>query len=453
MSICGTIRSRLRPASSRYVGILAGTAVIATVAALAGVMPVTTATAGVTASDGWSRPRALPAPPDAAEYPGLSCPSRSVCTVAGIAADRSQRQRFFVATERQGTWGKPLDIATPTVGKMILFGGFPVLSCASAGNCAVGDEYSTPSEIGNFVVSETHGKWGKARTVPGTPEAISCPAAGDCTAALRNGDLISEQHGTWHKAFPVPGLAALRHGGFPMFEGISCPAPGNCAAAGNIDHTSTVQAFVVTERHGIWGRAQLIKSRLKTDLFLSALSCPKAGNCVVAGSAVNQANDDEAFTVAQAHGIWGTALPLPGTSKQGASISQLACPAVGTCTAIGTFGVSLPFMSAENNGTWHTASAIAGARSGSTLNWLACPAVGDCVIAGAIVVHRKLQAATVTQVSGRWSPAKVLPGMLAVDHGLQSQIQALSCPVNARCAAIGSYGAFVAGQLFFTAQR
>src|SRR5258708_16743915 len=192
-----------RRALSRYLVILGGTAIAAAVAALAGGTPVTAAAASAPASGGsWTWPRELPAPRDSAgggSFSALSCTSRSDCTAVGIYQDRSGRQRLFAITERRGAWGKPLGIAAPIAGKVSVSS--PVLSCASAGNCAAGGAYSTRSQQGDFVVSETHGIWGKDRKVRSYPSASSCPAPGDCTAALNLGYILNEKHGTWRKAF------------------------------------------------------------------------------------------------------------------------------------------------------------------------------------------------------------------------------------------------------------
>jgi len=193
-------------------------------------MLVTAAAASAVASGGsWSRPRELPGPPDSTgggSFTALSCASRSDCTAVGIYHVRSGRYRFFAVTDRRGVWGKALGIAAPIAGKKVNLGGTPLLSCASAGNCAAGDFYWTSSQSGAFVVSEKNGTWGKARKVRSTPTAISCPAPGDCTAALARGYLLTERHGTWRKAFPVPGLAALRHGQPTDFRGDLLPITG-----------------------------------------------------------------------------------------------------------------------------------------------------------------------------------------------------------------------------------
>jgi hypothetical protein len=187
------LRSR-RGALTWYLAVAGGTAITAAVAALAGGMPVAAAVASVPASGGgWSWPRELSQPRDSAGagyFTALSCASRSDCTAAGIYGDRSGGDRVFAITERRGVWGKALGIAVPAASKTIYVAA-PVLSCASAGNCAAGGTYFVHRQQVAFVVSEAYGTWGKARQVHSEPDAMSCPAAGDCTAALAEdmGDL------------------------------------------------------------------------------------------------------------------------------------------------------------------------------------------------------------------------------------------------------------------------
>jgi hypothetical protein len=459
------INCELRPrrhASPRLLAILGGAAVTAAVAALAAGMLATAAAAGAAASGGWSGPRVLPGPPDSTgggSFIALSCASRSDCTAVGIYHVRSGRYRLFAVTERRGVWRKALSIAAPVTGRNVNLGGNPVLSCASAGNCAAGDYYWTSSQSGAFVVSEKHGTWGKARKVRSAPTAISCPEPGDCTATLARGYLLNERRGTWRKAFPVPGLAALRHGQPTDFGVITCPSPGNCTAAGSYsDPAVTSRSFVITKRNGIWGSAHPVRSRQGAGLAIAALSCTSAGNCVAGGYTYTLAGGQGAFAVAERHGTWGTAASLPGTLKLGGGIGQLDCPAAGACSAAGLFYAGQqvqPFVSTEQNGTWRSALTITGAGPGPSpaLDSLSCRAAGNCVLAGAIAAPGGIQAATAAQVNGRWGPARVLPGVRVLDRGKDSAIDAVSCPARSRCTAVGSFGILVSGHLFVTAQR
>ena len=77
--------------------------------------------------------------------------------------------RAFVVSQVHGTWGTAHQV--PGTGGLAERGCAEVVSvsCASAGNCAVGGYYGYgPAALQAFVVSEVHGTWGKADQVPGT---------------------------------------------------------------------------------------------------------------------------------------------------------------------------------------------------------------------------------------------------------------------------------------------
>jgi hypothetical protein len=436
---------------------IAGAVAIAAGVAALPALPAAASTPA--ASHAWDRPRAIQGPRDITHsgiFTGLACASASDCTAVGSYTGPAGRYRDFAITERQGTWGQPVTFTAPIASKKIFFGELPVLACSTAGNCAAADDYHTFSQAGDFVISETNGTWGHARQVPARVEAIACPAPGDCTATLNNGDLLSEHHGTWRTAFPAPGLAALRGTNPADFGQIVCPSLGNCSAGGTIDgNDADDRAFVLTETNGVWGNAQLIKSRPGTAQEMTALSCSSAGHCTVGGYSYPPGGSGfSGFAATQVHGTWRAAVSLPGTAKLDTGIGELTCPAPGDCSALGSFGggtTAKLFVSVEQNGTWHEAQTIPG--NGSASDWLTCPAVGHCILATAILVHGNPQAATAEEVNGHWERPTVLPGIVSQDHGKPSALEALSCPEKSRCTAVGSAGELLLGGLFSTTEN
>ena len=103
--------------------------------------------------------------------------------------------------------------------------------------------------------------WGRAIGVPGLTalnkgdaevDEVSCASAGNCAAGGdytdRDGHgqvfVAAERNGRWSKAIEVPGLAALNAGGNAEFDSVSCPSPGHCTAAGIYRHSGHLQGFV-----------------------------------------------------------------------------------------------------------------------------------------------------------------------------------------------------------------
>ncbi len=96
--------------------------------------------------------------------------------------------------------------------------------------------------------------------------AISCPAAGACTAASTYLDPAghdqafeaAERGGVWGPATPIPGAAALNAGPDGQVNALSCTSAGNCSVAGTYGADSSgsqTQLYVDTEKNGGWGTA------------------------------------------------------------------------------------------------------------------------------------------------------------------------------------------------------
>ena len=231
-----------------------------------------------------------------ARVTSVSCASAGNCAAGGHYRDRGRHLQGFVAVERNGRWGKAIEV--PGLGALNKRDAqVTSVSCASAGNCAAGGSYDTRSsgKLQGFVVDERNGRWGKAIGVPGLAAlgkgryaevtSVSCASAGSCAAggsygAPERGFVAVEQHGRWGKAIEVPGLAALNKGDAEV-DSVSCGSAGNCAAGGSYDTRSGGQAFVVVERHGRWGKAIEVPglAALNTGGFahVNSVSCGSAG--------------------------------------------------------------------------------------------------------------------------------------------------------------------------------
>ncbi len=117
-----------------------------------------------------------------------------------------------------------------------------------------------------FVVSQVNGTWHTAIEVPGTAAlnqgrragigSVSCASAGNCSAGGDYTDssghfqafVVSQVNGTWHTAIEVPGTAALNQGRDAGIGSVSCAAAGNCSAGGfYTDSSGHQQAFVVSQ--------------------------------------------------------------------------------------------------------------------------------------------------------------------------------------------------------------
>ena len=102
----------------------------------------------------------------------------------------------------------------------------------------------------------------------------------------------------------------------------------------------------------------------------------------------------------------------------------------------------MPFVSVQTNGTWHNAQRIAGTgyKNLNVTFSLSCPTAGNCVLGGSIPARGGWHAAFAAEVKGIWGPARLLPGVLALDQARHySQIDAVSCAALNRCTAVGYF--------------
>jgi hypothetical protein len=357
--------------------------------------------------------------------------------------------------------------------------GLYALSCATPGNCAAGGFYQgeTASQSEAFVVSQVHGRWTKAMTVPGIAalnkngkaalDAVSCTSPGNCSAggsytsghypggvAKTSAFVVDEENGVWGTAHEVPGLAALNTGGQGGLSSVSCTSPGSCSAGGFFDLEGSgpgcchSRGFVVSEVKGSWGKARGVAG----TAAISAVSCSGAGNCGAVGVLV----------LSEADGTWTPAskVAVPKRSTFGAAkMRVISCAAQGDCSAGGIGGKQArSVVVSQKNGAWGLASTIAGTTAlmtkskSSLVSSLSCPSAGNC--AGGGYAFRSMPEGSSTrefavpylvrQKDGVWGHAQLVPGIGALSKNGYATISAVSCPAAAsqaatNCAAAGSY--------------
>jgi IPT/TIG domain len=405
----------------------------------------------------------------------LSCASSGNCAAGGYYTDGSGHQQAFIVDRVNGTWGRAAEVpgtATLNAGGHAAIG---PLSCASAGNCAAGGSYTDHSgHVLPFVAGEVNGTWGRAADVPGMATldggrgaglaSLSCAAEGNCAAGGDYVDgsgheqafVVSEIKGTWSRAAEVPGTAKLNAGGAAEVDSLFCVSAGNCVAGGfYVDGSRHLQAFVVAEVKGTWGRAKEVTGTATLNAgglaTINSLSCASAGNCAAGGHYLDGSRHQQAFAVAEVNGSWGTATEVPGTATLNAGgladIDSLSCAPEGDCAAGGHYrdrsGHTQVFVVKRVNGTWGNAAEVPGtaalnADGDDQIEALSCASAGNCA-AGGYYTDRSghQQAFVVEEVNGTWGSAAEVPGTATLDAGGGAQVDALSCASTAICAAGG----------------
>jgi len=197
----------------------------------------------------------------------LSCGAAGDCAVAGSYSTSPQGGTAFVATESGGRWHAAMQVPGLAALNTRDIADVGSLSCPSPGNCLAGGTYENSTHRQEvFVVSELKGAWQRAKEVPGTAAlneggddgitSVSCATAGNCAiggfiadgAAFVQAFVASQSNGIWHNAQEVPGIALLSKGLGSGVGSVSCGSPGNCSAAGGyVQSPSAQEAFVVSE--------------------------------------------------------------------------------------------------------------------------------------------------------------------------------------------------------------
>jgi hypothetical protein len=331
--------------------------------------------------------------------------------------------------------------------------------------------------------SPIKGTWGPAVAVPGLPAlspedvevvtSISCTGPGDCTAggayqsthdtgpSPDQAYVVSEVHGTWGNAEAVPGTVALNTGLGAATAAVSCSSPGNCVAAGYYAYRYAktalgVAGFVANQVNGTWKKARPVPAlaRAAHVAKLTTVSCASATtaaarraglNCVAAGVSQLPSDTSAGFVVAEVHGTWRTAQPVPGLAitRPGSAVTSVSCPLPGTCGLGGYYtgksGHSQAFVANEVNQTWRKAQQVPGTATLSAggdagLTSLSCPVAGACVAAGIYKPKGGLdQIFVVSQSAGQWGRAIQLPGSGKLVTRNGSTVSEVSCASATTC--------------------
>jgi hypothetical protein len=189
---------------------------------------------------------------------------------------------------------------------------------------------------------------------------------------------------------------------------------------------------------------------------LGDVSCPDVGDCVaVGGDKVSSASGDvyQALIETLSDGTWTpTAVPDMTSKNNFASLAAVACPAKGSCVAVGFLGaagnVFTPVIETLSGGRWTAAKPAlpgdAAVDTSATLNDVACPAVGTCIATGWYGNQAGQHDGYVaTLANGTWTavdgplPADAAPEQYT--STAKTYLAAIACPRAGSCVAPGQY--------------
>jgi hypothetical protein len=238
----------------------------------------------------------------------VSCGAVGNCAAGGTYDDGTGRSYGFLVNEVSGRWG-----VAEKLHFFLLQGngntGITSVSCPSAGNCTAGGFYVDPS---------------------GDQQAVQ----------------IEELSGRWRGGAELGGGASLNAGGHSEITSVSCYAPADCSVGGTYtDSSGRTQAFVAFEKNLDWGFAGEVKGLGSLNAggaaTLTAVSCAARANCAAGGSYTDGNGHVQAYVVSETNGTWGKAQEVPGTAALNAdgdsAVASVSCPAPGRCTAGGFY--------------------------------------------------------------------------------------------------------------------
>jgi hypothetical protein len=218
---------------------------------------------------------AIVLPANASAYPNVTvgastCVTSGPCVVIGTYLTTRGRREGFALQGANATWPRATMLRMPlgaAVNPRVFYYGFAGLACTSAGNCATGGQYvDIAGHYQGFLISEVGGAWQVATEMAlpngasraganGGVVAMTCPAAGTCTAGAAYLDaqgnyqalLLSETNASWTQATSVdlPGSAATV-GLYGGIYAVVCASSTSCTATGSyLDNAGNYQGFTV----------------------------------------------------------------------------------------------------------------------------------------------------------------------------------------------------------------
>jgi hypothetical protein len=359
----------------------------------------------------------------------VSCARTTVCVAAGTYTNAGNGGEWFTSTERDGRWTTAAEVPVPTLDGA----GVNAVWCAPGGLCIAGGGFKDSSgAIQAWVQTQAHGRWQPAVEVPGLAalnvggdaslDAVTCASAGNCVAGGQYATtappfpflepfLVSETDGHWGAAQEVPGIGPVNTPDIANgnTSSIVCPSAGSCTAAGYYqdgDDPYCVDSpespadgcsglWLDDERHGRWGQV----TATGASSYVLWLTCPAAGDCVVAGEFENGRDVSTGTLVGETNDRWGPVLTLPSTQE----VNSVSCASAGYCSAGGQNNSGTSFVISEWHGTWGKVITPAGLFRGGSggVSAVACPPRITLCVAGGDETPRngvRAQAFVVSQV-------------------------------------------------------
>lgn len=254
----------------------------------------------------------------------------------------------------------------------------------------------------------------------------------------------------WGSVSEVGPPASAPSGERMLLTDLSCPAAGDCVAIGTLEPKHELQALVVEETNGVWGKAAFVDVPEALEITysqLESIDCSAVGDCTAVGYDETKAGVFQAIVASETGGSWGVAqvVQQPATSAH-ATLASVACTGPGSCIAVGeSKNASTTKYEAvavtEASGTWEAAVAVpqpADATPNGGLQSVSCPTAGVCAATGwyQSKTTGSYDAMGANDVDGTWTSEGI-----AIPNDNMEGLTGLyvSCSTSSSCGASGHY--------------
>ncbi len=337
--------------------------------------------------------------------------------------------------------------------------GFAAISCPSTTSCvAIGNyvnktghrvglietlaaNHWTPSTVAFPVTGATTNPWLSL-------DSVSCGAAGSCvvvgqffstTPYVQVGLLLQLSGGAWTEQ--VVGDPATQQ--TARLQSVSCTSADWCVAVGEVPGARA--ALIDTFAAGQWTMQHIAVGGL---VDLNSVACPAQGSCTAVGGGGNQGVPTEVETLAD--GVWtaSSVAPPAGADQPQFEFDKVACAMGNICASYAQYdtsiNVSRVMLAVIGNGHGFAVPAPlpADARGGGAtadpfFRDISCPSAGTCTAVGEYIGPFGSTGLIETLANGRWTAS---PFRYPAGEVWVTDVRALgvSCTAPSVCQVVGS---------------
>jgi len=242
-------------------------------------------------------------------------------------------------------------------------------------------------------------------------------------------------------------------GSFVNLESVSCPSVASCSAVAWIQQGGGELLY-------LWSASgwQVLSLPVPAafnfnDTQVYSIACADVYDCVAVGYFQDPGYADQGLILTLAGGTWtASAAPVPANaatpvSKDNVLLEGVDCPQPGYCVAVGNYGDSnennvLPLLEIFDGGTWTAVEGPVPTDDPTTaendLDAVSCPVDGDCVAMGSFGGSNGWAGMILTQNGATWSAedAPLAPNALT-GHEIRSTTPDASTLTDVGCDSLG----------------